>query len=122
AAYLARLGRNCSFDLGYSDRKIDLLVQEVEPLFSAVLPVQVTVDLGSGIAALLDSLTAARELAIQHRTFATDIWSRYPALRSRPRSCRAVVQVVQDLNRYSPVPGAELLLVISASGTDCQLL
>jgi natural product biosynthesis luciferase-like monooxygenase protein len=122
--YLARIGGDATFDVGYRTPSLVRYLADVERWFAGYVPVRFNLD---GALHFRDALAEVKkELALvgQHKTYARDVSLRYPQLRQLANSVsrqieRILVEQVDNVDDYEPVPGCELALLITESG-DCH--
>lgn len=127
AVYLARLTGNYSFDLGLSDRALRGEVAAFGRFFSTHVPLRINVDPSTSFDSALRSLQADLETVRKHKSYARDIMLRYPELKSLRRSNGAallpiVVEEMDTFDDYEPSSGSELVVRLSADGTECRWL
>lgn len=125
AAYLARLSSNYTFDLGFSHPALQQEVVGFECFFATHVPLRAELDPSARFGAALDVLQARLALVKKHKTYARDTILRYPELGSlRAHGDQSpwsvIVELVECLDDYTPLPGSELTLLFPEDGPDCR--
>lgn len=123
-AYLVRLGGVNCFDIGF--RAVELLPEGhgqydptgLESFFASHVPLRVDIDPAWRFEQVCEAIRAQVELAKQHYTYARDVVVRYPELGSKTESpakyvWSVIVEQVERLDNYQPMPGSQLVMVIS---------
>ncbi|BAZ48976.1 amino acid adenylation [Nostoc sp. NIES-4103] len=123
-AYLARIGSQGYFDIGY--KHIDLQQQLVGTagLFASVVPHRVEVDCEQSFEQVFQAYHKQVKLTRKNLTYAQDVVSRYPALRSLPQLGSkqlfpVVIERVEKLEDHQGESGNELSFIIAADGKEC---
>lgn len=125
AAYLARISSNYTFDLGFSHPALQQKIAGFERFFATHVPLWVELDPSARFGAALDALRAELSLVKKRKTYARDAILRYPELGSlrangNESPFSIVVELVECLDDYIPLPGSELTLLLSEDGTECR--
>jgi non-ribosomal peptide synthetase component F len=123
-AYLARLGGQREFDLGFGEPALQRELAGLPGLFATQVPLHVDLGQESSIGEALWSVREAITLHRAHKTYARDVAARYPELgfltqRSWP-GFPVVAEYVEDLEGYEPRPGIELALIVAPDGSACR--
>jgi non-ribosomal peptide synthetase component F len=106
-AYLARLGRRGSFDLGYGDAEIDRQI-EGQTWIASRLPVRIDVDLEEGLTPLVQRVAAELIDARAHGPWLWDLIARHPELRALQTRTEALFPVaVQRCEVFSDPESTE---------------
>lgn len=116
ALYLARLGDNYHFDLGWRARDE---MGDFANLYSPYVPLRVDLDAKQGgLAGLTEVLEALAQIKIR-RTYARDMLARYPALHSLSGGVRypVVVDYAASPADYVLPAGSVLALLLTRKGT-----
>ena len=122
-AYLARIGGTSCFDIGYKHLDLQRQLVETAGLFASVIPHRVDVDCEQSFEQVFQAHHKQVELTKLNLTYAQDVVSRYPALRSLPQLGSkqlfpVVVERVEQLENYQG-DGNELSILISSDGKEC---
>jgi len=125
AVYLARISSNYTFDLGFSHPALGQEVVGFERFFATHVPLRVELDPSARFGEALAALQAGLALVKQRKTYARDVILRYPELVSlrghgNQSPLSIVVEQVECLDDYTPLPGSELTLLLSEDGTECR--
>ncbi|HEX8920633.1 MAG TPA: alpha/beta fold hydrolase, partial [Pyrinomonadaceae bacterium] len=124
AAFLARLGDTCEFDIGFSHGPLRDDLHELAGVFATHVPLRITLNCEQNFTSALAAVREQVTEIIRHRTYARDVAARYPALRSRAgnvtsRLAELVVECVQSLAAYEPWTASRLSYVIPQQGEQC---
>jgi natural product biosynthesis luciferase-like monooxygenase protein len=128
-AYLARLTRRATFDLGYGDAA---LREEAEgrPWIAARIPLRIGVDLDEGLDPLIRRISAELADVRGHGPWLWDVAARYPELRALRGRTEPLLPVAVDICTEFAEPaltdGAQWALEVRDAGTTtpcaCRLL
>jgi amino acid adenylation domain-containing protein len=124
AAFIARVGGTNSFDIAYSDLLLKSELVRVDKLFATHLPLRIDIDCSQSFKGILKTVKKQLDCVRSNKTFARDLVSRYPQLRSISESGGKFtlpfgVEIVERLNQHEIPPGSEIMLNISANGSEC---
>jgi amino acid adenylation domain-containing protein len=127
ATYLARIGRTGCFDIGFRDVELQRELIGLEGFFASIVSCGVDIDCEQSFEEVFKAFEEQVELTKLHKTYARDVVTRYPALRSLPDHSRepifpVVVQRVEKLDEHQTGFGNELTLVIPSQGKECGWL
>lgn len=118
AAYLARIGGVDRFDIGFREARLQRGLVGLEGFFASLLPLRLDASRAQSFEEFVHNVREQVELIRQHKTCARDVVARYPVLRSglelqRGYALPVVVEWVDGLDDYEPIPGSEFTLVIA---------
>ncbi|MBR8837983.1 MAG: amino acid adenylation domain-containing protein [Stigonema ocellatum SAG 48.90 = DSM 106950] len=118
--YLARIGGTGCFDIGFKDVELQRQLVGLESLFASVVPYRVDVDCSQSFEALKKQL----EFTQLHLTYARDVVTRYPSVRSLSdqggeQFFPVVVERVEKLEDCQGQLGSDLTFIISSDGKKC---
>ncbi len=122
AAYLARVGEDVfRVSLGLTAPS---LAAELHSLYASVVPLSLDISTELTLAEALGRVTKELESARERETYARDVWTRYPSLRSVAKSEREL-PIVVSFGRGEPsaLPsGARLLVQLPEEGGELSLV
>jgi natural product biosynthesis luciferase-like monooxygenase protein len=118
AAYLSRLTGQSAFDLAFQDDALRTLVNGIEALFSADVPVRLACSRNDRFETWLPVASAALHDVREKGTFARDVVVRYPQLKplagSDPcASLPVAVNVIDSWSGYRPSQGRALTVLVN---------
>jgi amino acid adenylation domain-containing protein len=124
-AFLARLGRLDSFDVGYCDPDLRSETAGLGKCFAAHLPLRAEINCSQSFAALLDDVKEQVESLKKHKTYARDLVTRYPQLRSAAVggdtfTFPIVVEKMERSSHHEVLAGSELTLIVSEDASECS--
>ena len=130
AAFALFIGRRCGvadFVLGYRDDDLAAAVGQHADLFAEYVPLRVVLDTETTFDQALRSVINVLEATRTHKTFARDIWLRYPELKARagrPDQAVAPVSIVTTKGRTprTLAQGSAVTLSIPDDLADCSLI
>ncbi len=125
-AFLARLGGELAFDIGYSDDTLQADTAGAGRLYAPAVPLRVEIAPTLGIDALLAALRADAELLGERKTFGLDIASRYPRLRSATTMtagpwCPLSIVRTAAFDKIRPWRGTALTILVTDEGEGLWL-
>ena len=126
-AYLARLAGMWSFAIGYRNIELEKDVTGLEGIFSACVPLHVSMEYQQSFEDVFHAIEGQVKLAKQKKTYARDIMARYPALRAQTNLQGAYLPSIcvvrlEALHEYKAPPGSELTLAMREDGGECLLV
>ena len=124
-AFLARLSGTDSFDVEFNDSKIQAVIGGVENLLAAQVPLHFNIDCLKNFDEFFKVFEKEIESLTKHKTYAQDIFTRFPQLSSFLKSAAEFVlpvgiAKVARFDDAEQINRNELKLVISESETNCR--
>jgi non-ribosomal peptide synthetase component F/methionyl-tRNA formyltransferase/acyl carrier protein len=125
AVYLTRISNNYAFDLGFSHPYLQQIATRFEQYFATHVPFRVELDPSASFGEAMAALKELFAVVKQRKTYARDAVLRYPELgtlrvNDDNSQFSVVVEQVECLEDYKPLPGSELTLVLQENGTECH--
>ena len=117
-AFLARLSGIDIFDVGYTDSESQNEIAGLENLFTRQVPLRFKVDCLQNFNNFLQTTQDEIESVNNHKTYAQDLLTRFPQLRSLSEekfTFPVAIAKVEKIEDYQPTNGNELTLLISES-------
>jgi amino acid adenylation domain-containing protein len=124
ATYLARISGNYSYTLCFSHDTLRQKIAGLEHFFATHVPWRVELDPTMQFSMVPDKIQAESALVQKHITYIRDIKARYPELKSpianEEQQLSVVLELLDCLDGYKPLPGSYLTLLLSEDGTECR--
>lgn len=127
ATYLARVSGRSALDISYSDENLRHSVVGLEGMFSAEVPLRVSVDLNGTAGEARESVQSGIQRVRNRGTFFLDTVARYPRLAASSdllagRLASLAVDVRDDVSTGALPSGSDCVLVVTPAGDQARLM
>ncbi len=130
AAFAIFVGRHCSkndFNIGFSHAALMEDIGRHGNLFSEYVPLSVKFDPETSFTNALADLSGAIEKAAEEKTYASDVWGRYPELDQHTGKSGQPISPInivfsENTKEYKAQPGSIITLVVSSDLRSCRII